>query len=103
MPAITQIQCLYFPILSRVDALGEGMPSITLIQCLFHQSCLVYTGCPGKGDASYVLRYIAVSISPGHILFGLNRVEALGEGMTAMYSDTMSLFPQVLSCLVQTG
>ena len=49
------------------------MPAITLIQCLYF---------------------------PRAILFGLNRVDALGEGMPAMYSDTMSLFPQVLSCLV---
>ena len=71
--------------LYRVGALGEGMPAITLIQCLYFRSYPVWSiqsWCPGGGDASYYSD--TMSLFPSPILFGLYRVDALGEGMPAI-------------------
>ena len=89
MPAITRINGSISPGpilfgLYRVDALGEGMPACTLIHSLYFPqvlSCLVYTELmPWGRDASYYSDTMSL-FPPGPILFGLYRVDALGEGM----------------------
>ena len=88
--------------LKQDDALGEEMPAITLIQCLYFRSYPVWSiqsWCPGGGDASYYSD--TMSLFPSPILFGLYRVDALGEEMPAI-TQIQWLYFQVLSCLVHT-